>query len=58
MILRGVIQFGETFSLALAGDLHALLDQRGWFTQALVAQLFILHARNFDVNIDAVQQRP
>jgi hypothetical protein len=44
----------ETFALAGTGSLHAVADGFGLLDRALIGQLLIIDARNFDMNVDAV----
>ena len=47
----------ETFTLHLPGVLHPCADGAGGFSQAVVAQFFVIHARHFHVNVNAVHER-
>ena len=47
----------EPLPLAFTRRLHPLADGFGRFPQSLVAEFFVFHARHFDVDVDAIQQR-
>ena len=47
----------ETFELALACRLNTLPDRFGGLDLAFVGQFFIIDTRNFDMNIDTIEQR-
>ncbi len=50
--------YNEVVPLPLAGGFNLLLNRFRRLTQALVAQLVILHPGYHDVNVDAVEQWP
>jgi hypothetical protein len=43
-----------TSVLDLPGSLHAFLDYRRRFTQALIVELVIFHAEHFDMDVAAI----
>ncbi|MEO8355135.1 MAG: hypothetical protein ABI621_04415 [Chloroflexota bacterium] len=47
----------KSLLLKISGGLHARTDGIRRFTQAIATQLFIVHARDFDVNINTVEQQ-
>jgi hypothetical protein len=55
--IAGEIGAGETLALDLAGGFDAGAHGLGGFTQAGIAQFFIFHARDVDVNVNAVEER-
>ena len=46
----------ESLSLKLASRFDPGLNYRRCLTEAIVTQLFVIHAWHFNVNIDPVQQ--
>jgi len=52
------VERGEARGLSLPRPHDALPDDGGGFSQALAAQFLVFHPRDFDVNVNAVQQRP
>jgi len=47
----------ESFTLALAGCLHAFLNDRRGLIQAHIAQFFILNAWALNMDVNTVEQR-
>jgi len=47
---------GEAFALALAGGLHPGADDRRWFAHSVAGQLVIIHTRDFNMDVDPVEQ--
>jgi len=43
------------FSVECFAQLHPLANRRAGFAQAISAEFFIVHARDFDVDINAVE---
>ncbi len=52
------IRVSESSALPLACGLYSLAYFRRWLALAIARQLFIVDARYFDVNVDAIKQRP
>ena len=46
----------EPLALYLAGGFHAGADGGGGFAQAVVGQLLVLHAGDFDMDVYAVEE--
>ena len=54
--VAGQLSAFEAFQLALAGGLHPGADGFGILDVALVGELLVIDARDFDVDVDAVDE--
>ncbi len=55
--IAGQFGAGETLELAFASCLHALANGSRVFDLAFVGEFFVIDAGDFDVDVDAVEER-
>jgi len=46
----------KTLALYITRGLHARSDRIGRFTNSITAQFFVIHPRDFDVNVNSIEQ--